>query len=286
MIPRMVKSAVKAGLRAFGYQLVPIIEPVPIAAPSGSGGGPSYDADSLVVYGKNVGFLHDPKFIAAYQRGMNSGHCIGRPPGSDLDIHIEWRVAVCCWAARHAAKLRGDFVECGVNTGIFSLAVCEYVDFNSLDKSFYLFDTFEGIPIDQMSDKEKSIRKTNVVSPDGKSTAPSKYNEMYPQCYEIAARNFAPFPRAHLVRGTVPESLSAVNIESVAYLSIDMNIAYPERAAIERFWPKLSSGAIVVLDDYAWQAHAEQKATLDEFTRDVGVEILTLPTGQGLIIKP
>jgi O-methyltransferase len=279
VIPRVVKSAVKAGLRAFGYQLVPN------AARLETAGVPSYNADSLTVYGKNVEFLHDPKFVAAYRRGMNSGHCIGRPPGSDLDIHIEWRVAVCCWAARHAAKLKGDFVECGVNTGIFSLAVCEYVDLNSLDKSFYLFDTFEGIPLGQMSEKEKSIRNI-PLGPDGESVVSSKHNEMYPQCYEMAARNFSPFPRARLVRGTVPESLSSVNIENVAYLSIDMNIAYPERAAIERFWPKLSSGAIVVLDDYAWQGHAEQKASLDEFTRVVGVEILTLPTGQGLIIKP
>ena len=26
-----------------------------------------------------------------------------------------------------------------------SLAVCDYVDFNALDKNFYLFDTFRGI---------------------------------------------------------------------------------------------------------------------------------------------
>jgi O-methyltransferase len=42
------------------------------------------------------------------------------------------------------ARTTGDFVECGVNTGIFSLAVCEYVDFNRLDKSLWLFDTYKG----------------------------------------------------------------------------------------------------------------------------------------------
>ena len=67
-------------------------------------------------------------------------------------------MAVCCWAAQHGTRLPGDFVECGVNTGILSLAVCKYVGFNDLDKSFYLFDTFAGIPVAQMSEDEKSDR--------------------------------------------------------------------------------------------------------------------------------
>jgi len=58
-----------------------------------------------------------------------------------------------------------------------------------------------------------------------------------------------------------------------------MNIAYPERAAIEFFWDKLSPGAPVVLDDYAWEDYSEQKAALDDFAHTRGVEILTLPTG-------
>ena len=55
-----------------------------------------------------------------------------------------------------------------------------------------------------------------------------------------------------------------------------MNIACPERAAIEFFWDKLSPGAPVVLDDYAWEDYSEQKAALDDFAHTRGVEILTL----------
>src|SRR5262249_37785130 len=107
-----------------------------------------------------------------------------------------------------------------------------------------------------------------------------------PECYEMVSRNFAPFPRAVLVQGKVPDTLSSVAIDKVAYLSIDMNIAYPERKAIEHFWPKLSSGACVVLDDYGWRGYEAQRDTMDDFGRAVGVEILMLPTGQGLVIKP
>jgi predicted O-methyltransferase YrrM len=110
-------------------------------------------------------------------------------------------------------------------------------------------------------------------------------NRMYPECYEIARANFSPYPHVHLIRGVVPDTLSTAEVHKVAYLSIDMNIAKPERAAIEYFWPKLVTGAVVVLDDYAWQGYEEQKATMDEFATAVGTEILTVPTGQGLLLK-
>lgn len=230
----------------------------------------THNADGLITGSRNVSFLHDKRFKDAYRYGMFSGHMIGGQ--ASVDLHIEWRVAVCCWAAQHGTRLPGDFVECGVNTGILSLAVCKYVGFNDLDKSFYLFDTFAGIPEAQMSEDERTDR---LIS-----------NTKYPDCYAQAQSNFEPFARAHLVRGAVPDSLAMVKIDRVAYLSIDMNIAYPERKAIEYFWPKLSAGAMVVLDDYGWTRYEAQKQTMDEFAKSVGVEILTLPTGQGLLVKP
>lgn len=264
MLARTLKSLTHRSLAAFGYQLKRV------ASPAKASAAPAYDSDALTVRGKHVPFLHDARFMSAYRRGINSGQRFGA--ALNTDIHIEWRVAVTVWAAKHGAHLEGDFVECGVNTGIYSLAICEYLDFNRLDKSFYLFDTFEGIPDDQMSADERAKRVAHQAH--------------YYDCYDIVRDNFAPFARAVPVRGKVPDTLGAVQIDKVAYLSIDMNLAFPERKAIEHFWPKLTSGACVVLDDYAWIGYEEQRHAMDEFARGVGVEILALPTGQGLILKP
>jgi hypothetical protein len=72
----------------------------------------------------------------------------------------------------------------------------------------------------------------------------------------------------------------------VAYLCIDMNIAYPERAALEHFWPKLVRGAVVILDDYGWMQCRRQKEVIDTLAQSWDVQVWTLPTGQGLLIKP
>lgn len=232
-----------------------------------------YYHDGLAVWSKDVSFLHEPAFVRAYQAGMNSGHKIGREKGSNNDIHIEWRVHVACWAAWHAKQLPGSFVECGVNTGIFSLAVCNYIDFNSTGKDFFLFDTFKGIPEEQMAEREKDDRLRES-------------KERYEECYDIARRNFESFPKAKLIRGRVPNTLSSVRIDKVCYLSIDMNIAEPEIAAIEFFWDKLVRGAPVLLDDYGWLHNSLQKEEMDRFAVKKNVKILTMPTGQGLLLKP
>jgi O-methyltransferase len=234
---------------------------------------PVYDHDGMRLYGKNTEAISDPAFREAYSRGMNSGHKISRAPGSNDDIHIEWRAHICCWAAWHAKQLKGDFVECGVNTGIMSITVCNFIDFNSLDKSFYLFDTFRGIPEEQMLPSEREARIAESSS-------------YYEECFDLARKNFSPFPRAVLVRGLVPDTLSTVPIKDVCYLHLDMNIAFPEIAAIKHFWPKLVTGAPVLLDDYGFVNYPEQKHAMDEFAASKGARIASLPTGQGLLIKP
>lgn len=65
-----------------------------------------------------------------------------------------------------------------------------------------------------------------------------------------------------------------------------MNCAPPEVAALRFFWPRLTPGAFVLLDDYANRGRDEQRRAMDEVAAEFGVKICTLPTGQGLLIKP
>jgi O-methyltransferase len=229
----------------------------------------SYNGIGLRTFGKATDFVDDPRFKRAYARGWNSGHKKAR--------HIDdnrWIMHIALWAAGQAARLPGDFVECGVDTGMFSLAICDWLDFNALDKDFWLFDTFKGIPDEQMSTAER----------DG--IAGWHNRESYEECFAQATANFAPWPRCRLVRGMVPQTLAAFpDDRRVAYLSIDMNIVVPEIAAIEFFWDRLVPGAIVLLDDYGWSTHASQKDAFNTFARAHGAMILCLPTGQGIIIR-
>ena len=65
-----------------------------------------------------------------------------------------------------------------------------------------------------------------------------------------------------------------------------MNNATPEVAALSYFWSRLVAGAPVLLDDYAYLGYTPQKLAMDEFANSHGISVCSLPTGQGLIIKP
>jgi hypothetical protein len=167
--------------------------------------------------------------------------------------------------------LEGDFVECGVNRGACSRAVIHFVNFPRLNKTFYLLDTFHGLEDLLVSDAERKRGIPQVAR--------------YEECYEAACRTFEGFPVV-MVRGVVPETLPQVKAGKVCYLHIDMNCAAPEIAAAEYFWDKLVPGAVMILDDYGWTRHYEQKMAFDCFAARKGVMVLALPTGQGLIFKP
>jgi hypothetical protein len=64
-----------------------------------------------------------------------------------------------------------------------------------------------------------------------------------------------------------------------------MNCSPPEVAAAHFFWDRLVPGAFVLLDDYAYHGYRSQKVAMDDFASEKRHNILSLPTGQGLLIK-
>lgn len=222
-------------------------------------GPATYNQDGLATK-HSAGFLTCPRFRHAYQAGKDTGSWYGADPA--------WRVYIECWAAEQSLNVEGDFVQCGVNLGGIARAIVDYLE---LTRRFYLLDTYSGLVDSQVTPAERKAG-ANLVA--------------YSECYEQVCKTFADFPNAVIVRGPIPDTLEQVRPEKVAYLSIDMNCAAPEIAAAEYFWPLLSKGALVMLDDYGWRPHIEQKRAFDAFAQRHGISILSLPTGQGVMVKP
>lgn len=104
--------------------------------------------------------------------------------------------------------------------------------------------------------------------------------------YEQVVETFKDF-NVKIIKGPVPETLSEVDTQKVCYLSIDMNCVLPEIEALNFFWDRMVSGGIIILDDYGYaNSSNDQKEAHDAFARSKGVMILTMPTCQGLLIKP
>jgi SAM-dependent methyltransferase len=247
---------------------------VPSAAPAVSAGfshaeGHVYEQDGLRSI-HNHEFMDDPAFRKAYARGV-------RAVGDDYRWH--WRVHIGLWAAACAARLEGDFVECGVNRGFLSSAIMDYLNWDSLRKHFYLLDTFRGLDERFVSPADKA---SGALEKNIKSLA----SGFYAQGIEEVRANFSEWKNISLIEGSIPETLPQVRAEKIAYLHLDMNCSEPEIAAIQFFWDRLVPGAFVLLDDYAYYGYLSQKLAMDKFAQEKRIKILSLPTGQGLLMKP
>jgi hypothetical protein len=218
---------------------------------------PVYTRDGLRT-AHNHSFVDAPDFQRAYWRGVQA---------AGWDYEIQWRVHVILWAAAAARIVPGAFVECGTGRGFMASAICERLSWDR--RPFYLFDTFQPGTVAPGSDRRRPT--------------PSPY---YARDPDSVRENFREWAGVRLVVGIVPDSLAGVDVGPVAFLHVDMNDPAPEAAALRHFWPSLSPGAVVVLDDYAYQGFEASQRSADVVASELGVSILSLPTGQGLMIKP
>jgi O-methyltransferase len=222
----------------------------------------TYNTDGIAT-ANNADFIKEPRFARAYEAAKATKPWEG--------FTLQWRTYIVCWFADLVKNLDGDFVECGVNTGAYSRAVIEYIDFKKLNKTFHLLDTFEGLV-------------SSLVSEEEKAAGIDKYFNSYKDVYAQVQETFKDF-NVHIIKGMVPDTLEQCKAEKICYLSIDMNCVAPEIAAAEFFWNNIVKGGVIILDDYGFPMHIHQKTAFDKFAAEKKVSILSLPTGQGIIFK-
>jgi O-methyltransferase len=219
--------------------------------------GYTFAGDMLITFHRNMGFYEDARFMEAFNAEASN----------DQEKSLVWRLHVLCWCARNCLRREGDFVECGVYRGFSTAVAARVLDFGASGKQWFLYDTFSGIPGDQL---------------DPDLPSPPIYSA--PGLYESCVERFARYPNVHVIRGRVPEALRERAPAKVAFLHLDMNSAAAEVAALEFFAERLAPGAMIVLDDYGWRGYRAQKLAEDPFFAARGWPVLELPTGQGLVL--
>jgi hypothetical protein len=228
--------------------------------------------DRMLTLDKSVSFRKDPRFKAAIaaadsKTGTNQYES---PDG------ISWRFNTLIWAAKQALHVDGDFVECGVYEGDMSWVLTEMVDLRG--KHMYLYDTFSGF-----SEKYSSAADY-PDSPRFFDLAQADYSRS--EIYNRVLNRFSRKPYVSVIKGTVPDILSELSPQRIAFLHLDMNAPTAERLALEALYDRISAGGVIVFDDYGWSIFRKQRDEADAFLMKQNLAILELPTGQGLAIKP
>ena len=152
----------------------------------------------------------------------------------------------------------------------------EYLGLDRLGKRLWLFDTFSGHPMEQLTERELA-----GISPKVQAAGYDKQANLY----ESVRETFAPYPNVEIVRGIVPESLSMLQGRPIAFLHMDTNGTHSDSETLAILWENLVVGAHVVVGRYAHRMYPELKKAVDEVAARHGHTLLQLPTGQGLLVK-
>lgn len=228
--------------------------------------------DRMMTLDKTAGFRENAAAADAFASIRGSV----RYDQYDGDDTISWRLHTLLWAARRALGRDGDFVECGVFKGDLSWALVRALNFGEIRKVFYLYDTFDGFPPAQNTQADFPEDPGFVEFAD----------RIYKQdsSYAAVVERFSRLPNVRIVQGVVPNSFATAGPDRIAFLHLDLNSATAEAAALHALFDRLTPGAAIVLDDYGWRQFRRQKDAADAFFTARGLEVLELPTGQGLVI--
>ena len=186
-------------------------------------------------------------------------------------VNWHWNLQTVVWAVQHARSVKGEFVELGVFKGHTTIFVAEYLGFETWEKTWSLYDTFEGIPADQI---DPGWEQSNAATYGGTFT------------FEEVRDRFAAFPNIKVIKGRVPEVLAEDCPDAISFIHMDLNNTTAEIQALDALFDRLTTGGVIVFDDYGWAAASRQREAEDKWFAARGLRILPLPTGQGLFIKP
>ena len=80
--------------------------------------------------------------------------------------------------------------------------------------------------------------------------------------------------------------LSSQPERSYRFVHIDLDLYEPTSGAIEYYFSRMVPGGIIICDDYGSLFWPGAKKALDEVGKAHGLKILSLASGQGVLIKP
>jgi hypothetical protein len=224
-----------------------------------------YQFDGVVTL-HNMSVIESPRM----QHSINSAN-----EAAGWDYQIPMRVHQAIWCVdtilKNKVTSNSSLVEIGTGRGYVMMAVLQSRSFldSDIHNQVFLCDSY--LPYSLNSDNKQVIE--NGV------------NKHYAANVEQTRNSFSSFKNVQIVEGNLPESLDLVDFGSIGFCHIDLNNPRVELYCLEKLWPKIELGGIILIDDYAHLGYDTTYKTFNEFAIKKGITILTTAFGQGIIVK-
>ncbi|GAB5539772.1 MAG: TylF/MycF/NovP-related O-methyltransferase [Salibacteraceae bacterium] len=169
-------------------------------------------------------------------------------------------------------RVVGAIAELGVYHGHTARLFHHYMP----ERLLYLLDTFNGFPSQDIA-LEKSKTGFETGSQHFADTS-----------VKLAMKTIQPLnENIRIIKGNFPESATPeLKDESFALVHLDADLYGPTKEGLEFFYPRLSSGAMMIVHDYnAWLG---ARQAVEEFTKSHRIVPIPMPdkSGSCLLVKP
>lgn len=170
------------------------------------------------------------------------------------------RFGTIALALERVREIPGSLAEVGVWQGTVSRFIHRFLP----DRTYYLFDTFEGFPESDLTHKDQRFRDTSVDRV--KKTIGDTTNVIFRVGY---------FPRTAM----------GLENEQFAFVMIDVDLYTPTLAALEFFYPRLVPGGYVFVHDYnSPESEWGVSRAVNLFMRDKPEPVVEIPDKFGTVI--
>jgi O-methyltransferase len=199
-------------------------------------------------------FFEDKTFMEYYEafEGKNNYHSLDRKYTLDQLLKL-------------VVGLEGDTAECGAYKGASSYLMCRRI--TGLNKKHHVFDSFEGL------------------------SKPGPADGFYWEKGNLAAgetlihENLKDFDFVVYHRGWIPERFGEVFARRFCFVHIDVDLFQPTLDSLNFYYPRVVNGGIILCDDYGFITCPGARKAVDTFFEDKPEEVVSLTTGQGLVIR-
>ncbi|KPV42386.1 TylF/MycF/NovP-related O-methyltransferase [Alicyclobacillus ferrooxydans] len=171
----------------------------------------------------------------------------------------------------HSRRLHGSVAELGVFRGDFAREIGRVFP----QRTFYLFDTFEGF--------SESDIKTEMAF----GYSDSRIGEFSATSEELVLHKIPDPNRCVVRKGYFPETSNGLEEEFV-FVSLDVDLFAPIYAGLQYFYPRLVSGGYIFVHDYNSSRFHGTKEAVNRFRAEYSVPCVPIPDlcGSIIITKP
>ena len=172
-----------------------------------------------------------------------------------------------------ALSVSGCIAELGTYKGDFAWQL----NARFPEKTLYLFDTFEGFD------------ERDITTERGKSSSKAQTNDFGDTNIQDVLFRMPNPEKIVIRRGFFPDTAKGLEDERYSLVSLDVDLYAPTLAGLAYFYPRLSSGGIIILHDYnSLRFDGVRRAVADYEKEQGSLPLLPLSDlhGTAVIIKP